>query len=728
MPVEHRLLRRQLLRHLGREAPPAGLEELFAAVEEAYRQADRDRGMLERSLDLSSQELMQANADLRAVFRAVPDLFLRVDAAGRVLDESGGTQAARSAWPGPLAGQPLAATRDPRIGRQLAEALAEVQATGTLVAAEFSLPDGRGERVFEARILPLLERQALAVVREVTGARLAERALRRSQEELERRVSRRTAELSAANAELEREIGERRRAERAAEEAQGRLRRFIEALPAVTYVAETGPAGRWRYVSPQIEKLTGVRPEELLAEPGLWGRLIHPEDRERFHAEEEKNRGGGILQVEYRILARDGRIVWLRDHAVAAAEGRGAAAVTLVQGVILDVSDRKALEQQLLQAQKMEAVGRLAGGVAHDFNNMLTAIGGYAELLARQLPADSTWAREVAEIRRAAQRAAELTGKLLALGRRQVLRPRTLDLSGLVADLAPMLARLLGEEVALEVVAAESPAVVRADPGQLEQVLVNLAVNARDAMPAGGHLVLRLGRHRVTPETPGLDPRDRTLPAGDYVTLAVEDTGTGLTDQVRAHLFEPFFTTKPVGQGTGLGLATVHGIVRQSGGDVRADNVPGRGAVFTVLLPCAPGEGAAGQPVVPGPPPRGAEAVLLAEDEPTVRELLGSLLTGLGYRVFAVRDGAEALAVAEREGPDRIDALVTDVVMPGLGGRELAERMRAAHPGLPVLFCSGYSERLPESVEDGRTAFLAKPFSPADLAGRLRALLDAASR
>ncbi|QQR75262.1 MAG: PAS domain-containing protein [Holophagales bacterium] len=727
MPVQHRLLRRQLLRQLGTEEPPAGHEALFAAIDEAYQQADRDRGMLERSLDLSSEELMQANADLRAVFRAVPDLFLWLDEHGRVLDESGGSKPIRAAWPGPLVGQSVAGTREPRIGRLLTEALAEVATTRKLVSVEYSVVDDDIERIFEARLFPLLERQKLAVVREVTGLRMMERALRRSQEELEQRVAQRTVELSAANAELEREIAERRRAERVAEDAQLRLQRFIEALPAVTYLAEAGPRGQWHYASPQIERLTGAPSAEFLADSGLWRRMVHPEDRDRFTTEEARLLTGGAFLMEYRLLTRDGRIVWVRDQAIAAREGPDDDARVLFQGVVLDVTDRKVLEQQLVQAQKMEAVGRLAGGVAHDFNNMLTAIGGYAELLARQLPPDSTWAKQVAEIRRASGRAAELTAKLLAFGRRQILRPRTIDLRRLVADLEPMLDRLLGEEVELQVLAPTQPAIVRADPGQIEQVLVNLAVNARDAMPGGGTLTVRIGQSTLPARALEPEVAERSLPAGDYVTIEVADTGIGLSDEVRAHLFEPFFTTKPVGHGTGLGLATVHGIVRQSGGDVLADSSPGQGAVFTVMLPRAASDGHEA-PVVaappPPPPPRGAETVLLAEDESTVRDLLSALLVGLGYRVLAAANGAEALAVAERHGLGSIDALVTDVVMPGLGGRELAERLRAVRPSLPVLFCSGYAERPPETAGDVRTIFLSKPFSPTDLAIRLRTLLD----
>jgi CheY-like chemotaxis protein len=372
------------------------------------------------------------------------------------------------------------------------------------------------------------------------------------------------------------------------------------------------------------------------------------------------------------------------------------------------------LEEQLRQSQKMEAIGRLAGGVAHDFNNVLTAIIGYAELAAKRPGADAA-RQDIEQIRRAANRAASLTGQLLAFSRRQPLKPRPLDLSLTVSETAAMLRRLVGEHISLVIENDEPLGMVMADPGQISQVVMNLAVNARDAMAQGG--TLRISTRNVDLAVRAEEHEDGEVPAGSYVTVAVSDTGVGMDPETRARIFEPFFTTKE--RGTGLGLATVYGIVNQSGGHVTVHCQRGGGTRFTVYLPRAaalPGEDDAAVPDPP-PAPRAAGTILLVEDEEQVRDLATAALGDLGYLVLSTRNGAEALAVLATH-RERIDLLLTDVVMQGqLGGIEVAEHVRRARPEVKVLFMSGY---VGESLKSMPGALLAKPFSSRELADEVR--------
>jgi nitrogen-specific signal transduction histidine kinase len=381
--------------------------------------------------------------------------------------------------------------------------------------------------------------------------------------------------------------------------------------------------------------------------------------------------------------------------------------------VVRDVTEGRRLEDQLRQAQKMEAVGQLAGGVAHDFNNLLTVISGYADIGRRRIGV-GPGGNELGEIERAAERATGLTRQLLTFARRQVLEPVLLDLNEVLRNLVPMLGRLIGEDVRIAILAADDLPAVMADRAQIEQVVINLAINARDAMPRGGTLTL---------ETREVE--------GPHACLVVTDTGTGIERAVLDRIFEPFYTTKEVGRGTGLGLATVHGIVTQSGGRVDVYSEPGLGTSFKVLLPVAEGQAR------PEPPPAGeasdpvggSETVLLCEDEDSVRGLIEEILTTRGYRVLAGRDPREALEVAAAHaGP--IHALVTDVVLPHMTGPELAERLRDRQPGLPVLFLSGYTaEALRERGQlPPESAFLEKPFQEKALLRSLRALLEEHAR
>jgi nitrogen-specific signal transduction histidine kinase len=403
---------------------------------------------------------------------------------------------------------------------------------------------------------------------------------------------------------------------------------------------------------------------------------------------------------------------------------------SVYHGIWRDITDRKhaeaekeKLQVQLQQAMKMEAVGRLAGGVAHDFNNLLTVITGYSELLLQKIGKESPAHREVEEIKRAGERAASLTQQLLAFSRKQIIEPRVVRLDLLVADMQAMLPRLIGEDISIQVTTGKSTGSVKVDPGQFQQVLMNLAVNARDAMPGGGKIVI---------ETSNVDLDENYCASHTYVTpgrfvmLAVSDTGQGMSDEVKAHIFEPFFTTKERGSGTGLGLATTYGAVHQAGGSIEVYSEVGIGTTFKVYLPRVEEEAA--KPVIDDRPtdlPGGTETVLIVEDEGILRKLCVQILEQLGYRVLQARNGAEAIAEAQGYG-DRIDLLLTDVVMPGMNGRDLATQLVLHHPEMRVLFTSGYTENVivHHGVLDDEVSFLGKPYSPSSLAKKIRKVLD----
>jgi len=393
----------------------------------------------------------------------------------------------------------------------------------------------------------------------------------------------------------------------------------------------------------------------------------------------------------------------------------------------LDVTSRKRLEDQLRHAQKMEAVGRLAGGVAHDFNNVLSVILSYSELLAGSLPAEDARREDVEEIRKAAARAANLTRQLLLFSRQQVVQPRNLVLNELLRDLDKLLRRLLGEDVLLLTSSTEDPGVVRVDPSSLEQVVMNLVVNARDAMPNGGTVTIETASVELDEEA----ARAVALPTGRYVLLTVRDSGVGMDPATQARIFEPFFTTKAVGKGTGLGLSTVHGIVQQAGGAVSVESTLGGGTAFHVYLPrvdAASGTVRRSHPAPSPPPSCGDETILLVEDDPAVRAVTGKVLRESGYHVIEERGAGEALLASEKHaGP--IDLLLTDVAMPHMNGPELARRLAAARPTMKVLCMSGYTDEssVLHGVRESRIAYLQKPFAPDALASKVREVLDARS-
>ena len=522
------------------------------------------------------------------------------------------------------------------------------------------------------------------------------------------------------------------RAQAELKSAESRYRTLVERLPAVTYVAELGPLGRWHYVSPQIESMLGFSSADWLSDSANWFNRIHAEDRESTLAAEERfQKNRDLYQAEYRMFARDGRVLWFRDEAVMLPTAEDQPC--LMQGVMYDITERKRLEDQLLHSQKMEAVGLLAGGVAHDFNNLLMLIQAHNERLRGGLAPDAASQKESLGIEHAVTRAASLTGRLLAFSRKQVLQPKVMDLNEVLAEVAKMLERLIEKNIALRVVPASQLWPVKADPGQMEQLIMNLAVNARDAMPQGGQLVIETRNAEIGNMHPRL--RDGVL-LGRYVMLIVSDTGVGMDSETQAHMFEPFFTTKEPGKGTGLGLPIVYGVVKQTGGWTHVDSQPGKGTTFEIYLPCA--EEALAEETETrtalqisqiredlAAAPRGTETVLLVEDETGIRELACEFLRRQGYKVLHGMDGNEALRIAEGH-TDLIHLLVTDMAMPNVGGKELADRLRKVRPQIKVLFMSGYPDH--EALGGGevgvQNAVLQKPFSLDTLAHKVRTLLD----
>jgi PAS domain S-box-containing protein len=470
-------------------------------------------------------------------------------------------------------------------------------------------------------------------------------------------------------------------------------------------------------VNPAFARMHGYEPPELIGQP--LDVVLSADARAEARPLADVVRRTGRRVYESVHMDRSGREVPVLMDITAVRDDDGT--LLYFAGNVQDLSERRRAEDHVRQAQKMEAVGRLAGGVAHDFNNMMMIIIGFADFLCHAIDADDPRRRDAEEIRKAAERAAGLTRQLLAFGRQQMVRPQVVDLNGVVGDMELMLRPLLGEDIAL-VTSLPPVGPVRADRGQLEQVLMNLALNARDAMAGGGRLAIET-RSVELGEEEGYRRFGLEIPAGCYVRLVVRDTGEGMNAETKARIFEPFFSTKPPAQNTGLGLSVVYGIVSQSGGYVTVDSQPGQGTAFTIWLP--EGEGATEKVAQPdAAPARGTERILVVEDESAVRLLAARVLTEAGYTVLVASSGREALDLVNSGG--EVDAVVTDVVMPDMGGAELAEHLRETAPALPILFMSGYTgtDVLRRGFNEEGVPFLQKPFSPDSLMAGVRRLLD----
>lgn len=604
----HKLLSRQLRKFFGREGeiPPA-LVAFLEVVDAAYRQADHDRILLERSLDLTSTELLEANRELRAYAS-----------------------------------------------------------------------------------------------------------------DLELRVAERTAQLQNTNVSLEYEIEERAAAERVIGESEERYRSLFASSKDAIYIST--PDGRLVDINPAGVELFGYdSAEELLMVDVGRDLYRHREDRQRFL--KTVDREGFVRDGELEIVRKDGEVINVLDTTTVVRDEAGE--VIAYRGILRDVTTQRRLERELRQVQKMDAVGRLAGGVAHDFNNLLTAIFAYAEQLRRSLHEEDHRRAYVDSIADAAERGSALTSRLLAVGRRQVLRPVPLEINAVIGEMRGLLRQVIPEDVELLTDLDPDVGLVRIDQTQFEQVVLNLAMNAGDAMPDGGRLTMRSSRCRVggtwLEDAPALEP-------GDYVRLTVEDTGTGISDSVREHIFEPFFTTKSAEHGTGLGLATVYSAVRECGGLVEVSSELGEGSAFDVYLPVYPGTLEQAAPESrPDVKIVGSENLLLVEDDPSVRVVLKEYLEDHGYSVLTAVDGESGLEVARSSGAS-VDLVLTDVVMPKMNGIELARVLRSETPEIKVLLISGHTRDrkrvVEESLSSSSFSFLQKPFTPQTLATKIRELLD----
>jgi len=476
------------------------------------------------------------------------------------------------------------------------------------------------------------------------------------------------------------------------------------------------------YVSPAVELIWGRSAEEFYQDANVWWEGIDSADQPRVRAAWEACADGRSprFEEEFRVIHPDGTVRLVVNGGTTVLDDASGSAH--MSGLVRDITERTQLELELRQAQKMEGIGQLAGGIAHDFNNLLTVIQGNSDLALDGLDPSSPSHADIREIKRAATSAAALTKQLLAFGRRQVLQPRPIELRAVIRAVESMLSRLIGDNIELVLDLDENGGCVLADPGQIEQVIINLTVNARDAMPDGGRITI--GTKTVKQHAKSSD-WVAGVASGVCERLIVSDTGIGMDKATRNRIFEPFFTTKPLGHGTGLGLSTVHGIVKQSGGELHVASTPGKGTSFTIYFPQVSTTGAV---EVASTAPRsstGSETILVVEDQPSLRELVRRILQQKGYRVLEAPDGEEAIRVAESS-TRPIHLVITDVVMPGINARAMAERIRGTWPTVRVLFMSGYHDDdvMLRSLANAKVDFLQKPFLPYDLAEKVREVLE----
>lgn len=520
-----------------------------------------------------------------------------------------------------------------------------------------------------------------------------------------------------------RDITERRQAEEEQQENEKRYKRLIESVTDYIYTVqvEDGRPVATSHGSGCIA-LTGYMPEEYDADPFLWFRMIHEADRNAVMEQSAKVLSGKILPaIEHRLIHKDGSVRWVRNKAVPRYDERGRLAA--YDGLVSDITDRKRVEEQLYQSQKMESIGRMAGGVAHDFNNYLTAIIGFSETLMRKLKPEDLQYKILDKINNSALKAADVTRQLLAFSRKQLIEPQILDLNKCIENVQRMLERLIGEDIDLVTVLPADIGMVKADPTQIEQIIVNLAVNSRDAMPNGGKLTLETQNVEIDEKTAA---QYAGIPPGLYVALSVSDTGAGIPDDIMPFIFDPFFTTKEKGKGTGLGLSTVYGIVELHKGKILAFSEEGKGTAFRVYLPRV-GEKAEETTAEPNIAalPTGSETVLVVEDEEIVRDFAVQTLRMQGYTVFEAGNGRDALVIC-RDLEKPVDLIMTDVVMPNMNGRELAAQLRNLWKGCKVLYMSGYTEdiALRHQLQGESADFIKKPFNTVTLLNKVREVLD----
>jgi PAS domain S-box-containing protein len=647
-------------------------DDLAVALDNMEREAGRRRDERERARLYVSEQAAHAQARASARYRelleAAPDAILESDAEGRILVANAAAES--------LFGY----SREELLEKRIED----------LVPESFRSAGPGSQSIGGARRIPAFRKDGTEFPVEIS-------------------LNPVKAEQGGLVTCIVRDITARMQAEDALRESEGRIGRILESITDAFFAVDR--EWRFTYLNRRAEQTLGRRREELEGKrlydefPELAGSLFY---------QELQRAAAGERPIEFTAPYAPLKL-WLDVHVYPSANG--------LSVYIQDVTMRKLLEERSQQSQRLEALGRLAGEVAHDFNNLLTIIGGYSQIALESIDKSQGALRHDVEIvAEAASRASTLTRQLLAFGRRQVVQPRVLDLNRLITKTARMLKRMIRADIDLRLLLRPDLGRVKADPGQIEQVVMNLAVNARDAMPLGGALSIVTENRQVSGEAEN-EPR---LAPGSYVMLAVSDTGTGLDREARDHLFEPFFTTKPRGKGTGLGLATVYGAVKQSGGEIWVDSEPGRGTRFEIYLPRASKIPKPRRERPSHPAPRGGtETILLVEDEPEVRKLASIMLAGFGYRVLEAAGPSEALAVWETS-RGAIDLLLTDVIMPQTSGRELADQMAAFRPGLKVLYMTGYTEDviLLRGVEAGKVDLLQKPFSREALGLRVRSILD----